>query len=66
MAKKNRSKIWCEKCRKNTVHEARMVDDVMTQVCLKCEIKPSYDPKSELKHMNRMNFAEQMWLQYRR
>jgi hypothetical protein len=43
-----------------------MEDDKEIQVCLKCEVKPVYDPQSELKNMNRMNFAEQMWLQYKR
>jgi hypothetical protein len=62
MAKKIRTKMYCEKCKKNTVHETRSVDDEEVQVCLKCEIRPEYDPKEQLKNMNRMNLAEKIFL----
>jgi hypothetical protein len=40
MARKNRIKMWCQECGKNTVHEARMVEDKETFVCLKCAAPP--------------------------
>ena len=40
MAKKNRVKMWCQKCWKNTIHETRIVDEKETHICLKCEVPP--------------------------
>jgi hypothetical protein len=66
MSRKIGLKMYCEKCQKNTVHETRVTEEGETHVCLKCEIRPVYDPREQIQGMNRMNFAEQMWLNNRR
>ena len=56
--KNNRVKQWCEKCRKKTVHETRLINDEELLVCLKCYIEPQFDYKTLNKTANPMNYVE--------